>query len=134
MADLEPAVWRLNVYLCCRDADAALAFYERAFGAVQTERWLDDDGRVHHAEMDLHGVQLMLADEFPEIDVRSPQALGGSPVTMLVHVPEVDTVFATAVTAGATAVREPADQPYGVRLGKLIDPFGHVWMLATELG
>lgn len=133
MPQPEHAVWRLNVYLCCRDADAALEFYQRAFGATQTARWLNDEGRVHHAELDFHGVLVMLADEFPEIEVRSPQTYGGSPVTIVLNVPDVDTTFATAVAAGATAVREPADQPYGARLGKLVDPFGHVWMLVTPL-
>lgn len=120
-------------YLSCRGAAAALLFYKDAFGAVELSRMMMADGRVGHAEISIDGALIMLADEFPEIDFRSPQTLGGSPVMIHVYVKDVDAMFTQALAAGATELRPLADQVYGDRNGQLVDPFGHVWMLAARL-
>jgi PhnB protein len=119
-------------YLCCREAAKAIEFYKTAFGAVEGMRLGAPDGKVGHAELRIGAAAIMLADEHPEMGFRSPQALGGSPVTIHIYVEDVDTTVANAVAAGAKVLRPVADQFYGDRAGKLEDPFGHVWMLATH--
>lgn len=122
----------LAPYLCCRDAARAISFYKRVFGAEEKFR-LDDGKRIGHAELCIGGAVLMLADEFPEMDVLGPRSLGGSPVTIHLYVEDVDAVFAAALAAGAETVREVETQFYGDRGGKLRDPFGHVWWIATHV-
>lgn len=119
-------------YLICRNAAAALAFYARAFGAKELFRFPQPDGRIGHAELQLGDSRLMLADEFPEMGFRSPDALGGVAVSMMIYVEDVDARVRQAVDAGATVLRPVADQFYGDRSGTLRDPFGHVWTLATH--
>lgn len=119
-------------YLIIDGAAAALDFYQRAFGAVEIMRIPGPDGRIGHAEIKIGDAPIMMADEFPNMGFRSPKALGGSPVSLLVYVNDVDATFARAVAAGATAVRPVQDQFYGDRSGVLIDPFGHCWNLATH--
>jgi PhnB protein len=120
-------------YLCLKGAAAGLDFYTKAFGAVETMRLVDPtDGRVGHAEIRIGDAVLMLADEYPEMGVVSPQTLGGSPVTIHLYVPDIDALVARAVAAGATLLRPVADQFYGDRAGRLSDPFGHVWHLASR--
>jgi PhnB protein len=118
-------------YLCVHDAAAALDFYARAFGAAETARWVGPDGRVGHAELDVEGAVLFLADEHPEIGVLSPTTLGGTAVSIVLEVADVDAFFARAAAEGATVEREPADQGSGGRSGWLVDPFGHRWNVAT---
>lgn len=120
-------------YLSCADANAAIAFYERAFGATETMRFAGPDGRIGHAELEIGAATIMLADEHPEMDFRSPRALGGSPVTIHVYVPDVDAFAARAEAAGATITRAVADQFYGDRSVQLVDPFGHRWSFATHV-
>lgn len=121
-------------YLCCRDAAAALAFYERAFGAVETMRLAEPgSGRVGHAEMKIGRATIMLSDEYPDFGVVSPPSIGGSAVTIHLYVDDVDAWHRRAVDAGATSQRPPADQFYGDRTVNLVDPFGHRWMLATRV-
>jgi PhnB protein len=127
--------WRLTPHLTVKDADAALAFYERAFGATVLHRHTTPNGKVIHASVDLHGTQLFLADDFPEFregKSGDPTALGGSPVTLHLDVPDVDSVFARAVEQGATVTMPLADQFWGARYGQLTDPFGHVWSIQTQ--
>jgi len=119
-------------YLCCRDAARALEFYAAAFGAVETMRLAEPGGRIGHAEITIGDALVMLSDEYPEMDIRSPQALGGSPVMIHLYVPDVDAFAARAVGAGATLERPVADQFYGDRSGQLRDPFGHRWSVATR--
>lgn len=126
----EPA---LLPYLVVHDADAALSFYGMAFGAEVTLRFDGDDGRVGHADLVMGPARFFLSDEHPEVGVVSPRSLGGTPVTLHLDVPDVDAAFARAVEAGATAVAEPEDKPYGHRQGTLVDPFGHRWMLSQHL-
>ena len=118
-----------------RNADAAIAFYRQAFGAVEVVRLNGDDGRVSHCELRIGGATLMLSDEYPEINCLSPETIGGSPVMLLLTVPNVDAVFHRAVDAGATVTRPLQDGFDGsLRTGKLTDPFGHHWMIATRRG
>jgi PhnB protein len=126
----------VSPYLVVDDAPAALAFYEKAFGAKVVHRQDTPDGRkVIHAALLINGGLVMLCDEFPEMgagNTRTPKALGGSPVTIHLELPDVDAVFSTAVAAGATVTMPLADQFWGDRYGQLVDPFGHRWSLATR--
>jgi len=119
-------------YLIVKGGARAIEFYERAFGARELFRMGQPDGRVGHAELEIGDSRLMLADEHPEIGARSPQSIGGSPVTIHLYVEDVDAIVARAVGAGATLTRPVADQFYGDRSGGLTDPFGHLWFVATH--
>jgi PhnB protein len=121
-------------YLTVADAAEALEWYTRAFGAVEQFRVVGDDGRLGHAEFIIGEARFMLSDEYPEMGVRSPASLGGTPVALHVSVTEVDSLFDRAVAAGATSLLAPADQPHGARHGTLLDPYGHRWMLSQPLG
>ncbi len=122
----------LTPYLCVKGAAAALDFYALAFGAREVMRLEQPDGRVGHAEMKIGDSHFMLADEFPEMGHLGPRTIGGTPVSLLLYVDDVDEVFARALEAGATEKRAVADQFYGDRNGVLEDPFGHVWSIATH--
>ncbi|HLJ53709.1 MAG TPA: VOC family protein [Chthonomonadaceae bacterium] len=119
----------LTPMLSVRDAATAIAWYARAFGAEETLR-LSNGERVTHCELRIGAAVFMVADEFPEIGVLGPESIGGSPVMFLLLVPEVDAAFARAVEAGAMVVR-PVEGDM-LRNGKLLDPFGHRWMLMTH--
>ena len=123
---------RITPYLCVRDASRAIDFYKRAFRATELVRMADPSGKVGHAELSIAGERIMLADEFPEMGSRSPEALGGSPVTIHLYVDDVDAVARQAVAAGARVQRPVEDQFYGDRAGKFEDPFGHMWYIATH--
>jgi PhnB protein len=120
-------------YLIVRDATRALDFYKKAFGASELMRFPTPDGKIAHAEMKIGEGLFMLADEVPDQGYRSPDALGGTPVSLMFYVHDVDALFARAVAAGA-AVKQPVKyQFYGDRNGTLTDPFGHVWTIATHV-
>ena len=119
-------------YLSVRGASAAISFYEKALGATVLSRIDQPDGRVGHAELSISGAKIYLADEFPEIDFRSPDSFGGSPVRIHLDVPDVDASARRMVAAGATVVRAVADQFYGDRSGQFRDPFGYTWVLSTH--
>ena len=119
-------------YLSVRGASAAISFYEKALGATVLSRIDQPDGRVGHAELNIGGAKIYLADEFPEIDFRSPESFGGSPVRIHLDVPDVDASARRMVAAGATVVRPVADQFYGDRSGQFRDPFGYTWTLSTH--
>jgi PhnB protein len=123
----------VTAYITCRGAADALAFYCDIFGAVEDgQRYVDEsDGRLGHAEFTIGDTRIMLSDEYPDYGAVSPEALGGSPVMFTVYVDDVDTVFARAVAAGARGLRPPEDQPYGARMGALLDPWGHRWSVQT---
>jgi PhnB protein len=126
----------LAPYLVVDDAKAAIAFYEKAFGAKELSRQPTPDGsKLIHAALDINGGLLMLSDDFPEMSggaKRTPTALGGTPVTLHLDLPDVDAMFDRAVKAGARVAMPLADQFWGDRYGKLVDPFGHSWSLATR--
>lgn len=119
-------------YLIVKDAAQAIEFYKKAFGATELLRLADPNGKVGHAEIKIGDSPIMLADEFPEMNVRGPQSLGGSPVSILLYVRDVDALANQAVAAGAKVLRPVKDQFYGDRSGTFTDPFGHVWTIATH--
>lgn len=123
---------RMTPYLCVAGAADAIAFYVRAFGAIETMRLAEPDGRIGHAEITIGGAPLMLSDEYPEEGVQSPKTIGGTPVAIHVYVADVDALAERAAAAGATIVRPVADQFYGDRSTTLLDPFGHRWFFATR--
>ncbi len=120
-------------YLCVRGAARALEFYRDAFGATEVMRMAQPDGTIGHAEIRIGAAPIMLADESPAMDFRSPQTLGGSPVHIMVYVEDVDALMRRAQAAGAQVMRPAADMFYGDRLGMLADPFGHSWSFATHI-
>jgi PhnB protein len=119
-------------YLTVNNAAEAIDFYKRAFGATETMRFNMPDGKVGHADIRIGDSSIMLCDEFPEMDARSPESLGGSPVMIHLYVDDVDAFVARALGAGAKVLTPVADQFYGDRAGKLGDPYGHVWWIATH--
>ena len=126
-----PVTAALTPYLVVPDARAALDFYATAFGAApRGEPYVQDDGRIGHAEVVVAGALVMLADEFPELDLLSPLARGGVSTTLHLEVPDVDATTERAVAAGAVLERPAADAPYG-RTAVVRDPAGHRWMLQS---
>ena len=124
---------RVSPYLCIDGAAAAIDFYKKAFGATERMRMGAPGGKIGHAEIDIDGALVMLADEHPEMGFRSPTSIGGSPVVIHMYVKDVDAFCKRAVDAGAALVRPVADQFYGDRNGTLRDPYGHVWSVATHI-
>src|SRR5437016_13762632 len=120
-------------YLILKGAAEAIEFYKRAFGATELLRMADPNGRVGHAEIRIGDSVIMLADEHPEMGHRGPRSLGGSSVSIMLYLPDVDAVFERALKAGARAQRPVQNQFYGDRSGTLEDPFGHVWTIATHV-
>jgi PhnB protein len=120
-------------YLIVRGAAEAIEFYKRAFGATEILRMADPQGRVGHAEIKIGDSVIMLADEHPAMGYRGPRSLGGSSVSILLYLEDVDAVFDRAVRGGSRALRPVTDQFYGDRSGTLEDPFGHVWTVATHV-
>lgn len=119
-------------YLIVAGAAQAIEFYKQAFGAKEVMRMPAPGGRVGHAEIEIGGARIMLADEFPDMNCKGPKAYGGSPVSIHVYVDDVDAVADRAVKAGAAMTRPVQDQFYGDRLGTLEDPFGHTWHVSTH--
>lgn len=120
-------------YLIVDDAARALDFYKNAFGAVETMRLPAPGGRIGHAEMKIGDSTVMLADEYPAMGARSAKTIGGSPISLMIYVPDVDKLVAQAIGAGGTLVRPLANQFYGDRTGGIDDPFGIHWYLATHV-
>ena len=119
-------------YLIIGGAGDAIEFYKRAFGAKELFRFPMPGGKIGHAEIKIGDSPIMLADEFAEMGYKGPQSLGGSPVSIMIYVTDVDTVFNQAVAAGATVKEAVSDKFYGDRMGTVTDPFGHVWHVATH--
>ena len=120
-------------YLIIKGASDALEFYKKAFGATEIMRIPAPGGAVGHAEIKIGHAIVMLADEFPEMNHKSPQSFGGTPVSMLVYVPDVDAFVKRAVAAGAKTLMPVENKFYGDRSGSLEDPFGHHWHFATHV-
>lgn len=119
-------------YLIVRDADAAIAWYADALGAKPGYR-MEWGGKVGHAELKIGGGHVMLADEFPDHGHLGPQSRGGTTVSMLVYVPDVDKAHARAMAAGAVEKEPLETKVWGDRSAQIIDPFGHHWTLATHV-
>jgi PhnB protein len=120
-------------YLIVRDAARALEFYVKAFGAKELFRHRGPDGRIGHAEIRIGDSVIMLADEHPEADARSPEHYKGSPVSIHLYVEDVDRIANQAIAAGAKVKKPVATQFYGDRNGSVVDPFGHTWHVSTHV-
>jgi uncharacterized glyoxalase superfamily protein PhnB len=120
-------------HLVCDGAADAIEFYKKAFGAVETARLPGPQGKIAHAMIRIGDSNVMLADEFPDMGSVGPKALKGSPVTVHLYVDNVDTTVERAVKAGAKITMPVADMFWGDRYGKLVDPFGHHWSVATHI-
>lgn len=119
-------------YLSLNNASAAIEFYKKAFDAKEVMRFVDDQGKVGHAEITVGESSIFLADEYPDYGFVGPQSLGGSPVKMHLHVADADAVARQAVAAGAKIVRPIEDQFYGDRSGQVSDPFGYIWIVSMR--
>lgn len=119
-------------YLIVSGGAQALEFYKKAFNATELYRMPMPDGKLGHAEFQIGNSRVMLGDEMPEMDIRGPKSLGGTPVGLFIYVEDCDAVFNQAVRAGATVERPLADQFYGDRSGTVVDPYGHKWTIATH--
>jgi PhnB protein len=120
-------------YLVVDGAAKAIDFYKKVFGATEKMRMPSPGGKVGHAELTLGDSMIMLADERPDMGARAPHAFGGSPVSLMVYVPDVDATVKTAIAGGAKVVRQVENQFYGDRMGTIEDPFGHHWYVATHI-
>jgi len=123
----------ITPYLVVEGAGAAIEFYGKVLGATERMRLPGPDGTIGHAELQLGDSLIMVADEAPQLGIRGPKAIGGTPVTISVYVEDVDGVVERAVQAGATVLRPVEDQFYGDRSGQFEDPFGHRWSVATHV-
>ncbi len=119
-------------HLIVKDGARAIEFYKKVFGAKELFR-MEDKGRVGHAELQIGDSRIMLADEHPEMDARSPQSIGGTPVSIHLYVADVDATVARAVAAGARMKQKVEDKFYGDRNGTIVDPFGHTWFVSTHV-
>jgi PhnB protein len=124
---------QVTPYLYVDGANEAIAFYSNVFGAKERMRMGGPDGKIGHAELQLGQGLIMLADRNPELGIRDPKEIGGTPITISVYVEDVDSVFDAAIEAGATELRAVEDQFYGDRSGQFEDPFGHHWSVATRV-
>jgi PhnB protein len=122
-------------YITVKGADAAVAFYQKAFGAKEIGRISMAGGAIAHAELEIGDSRIMLAEENPQWGNKSPKTLGGTPVSLCIYVKDVDAVFKQALKEGANIVgdMDVKDQFYGDRSGTLTDPFGHLWTIATHI-
>lgn len=122
----------VTAYLVVDNAKRAIEFYERAFGAKEHMRMDGPGGKISHAELKIGDSVIMLSDEMPGTGARSPKSLGGTTAGIFLYLEDVDPVFKQAVSAGAKVEMQLADQFWGDRFGRLTDPFGHSWSLATH--
>ena len=119
-------------YLIVRGGAAAIEYYTKAFGAKELFRFPAPDGKIGHAEIRIGDSPIMLADEYPDMGYNGPQTVGGSPVSLMIYVEDVDATFNRAIENGGTVKEAVQDKFYGDRIGTVIDPFGHVWHMATH--
>jgi PhnB protein len=134
MADVKPipeGYHSLTPYLIVDGGAEAIEYYKRAFGAIELFR-MDHGGKVGHAELKIGDSPFMLGDEQPQMGYRGPKSIGGTPVSLMIYVEDVDTIYKQAIEAGGVEVKPLQDQFYGDRSGTLTDPFGHVWTVATH--
>lgn len=129
---IRPGYAAVTPYLVCSDAGAAIDWYTKHLGATERYRLAMPGGGIAHAEIVVNGMVLMVSDAFPDMGIVAPDGLGGSPVSLQVYVDDADQTFAAMVADGAEALFAVKDQFHGDRSGKLRDPFGHLWFIATN--
>ena len=120
-------------YLIVKDAAAAIEFYKKALGAVELFRMEAPGGKIGHAEIRIGDSPVMLADEYPDMGYKGPESLGGTSVSLMVYVADVDKVYRQAIAAGGKELRPLQNQFYGDRSGTLSDPFGHMWTISSHV-
>jgi PhnB protein len=120
-------------YLVIKGASRAIDFYKNAFGATEIMRFPGPNNTIGHAELRIGDSVIMLADEGPQGLNKAPDAYGGTPVSLMIYVPDVDKTFQQAISGGAKELSPVKDQFYGDRSGNVVDPFGHVWTIATHV-
>jgi PhnB protein len=123
----------VSPYLAVDDAEKAIEYYKKAFGAEETVRMNGPDGRIGHAELKIGDSHIMLSDPFPQSSTKPPTELGGTSASIFMYVEDVDAVVEKAVDQGATVTMEVEDQFWGDRFGSITDPFGHNWSIATHV-
>jgi PhnB protein len=134
MANVKPipeGYHSVTPYLVMKGAADAIEFYKKAFDAIELFR-MDHEGKIGHAELKIGDSPIMLADENPEMGYRGPEALGGTPVSLMIYVDDVDKIYPQAIAAGGVELKPLQDWFYGDRSGTLKDPFGHVWTIGTH--
>jgi PhnB protein len=119
--------------ITCKGAAEAIEFYKKAFGAKESHRMPGPDGKIMHAEIMIGDSPIMMNDEFPEMNCKSPLSMGGSPVTIHIYVDNVDAFWDKAVKAGCTVRMPLSDMFWGDRYGKVSDPFGHQWSIGQHV-
>lgn len=120
-------------YLRVRNCAAAIEFYRQAFGAQEKFRLMEPGGRIGHAELTLGPVTLMLSDEYPEYGISGPETIGGTGSSIHLHVPNCDAAVQQAAAAGASVTMPPTDMFYGERAARIRDPFGHEWLIGSQI-
>jgi PhnB protein len=126
-------IHELFPYLRVKDAGRAIDFYKQAFGAVEKFRLTEPGGRIGHCELLFGAATLMLSEEYPELGFLGPQSIGGTSMSIHLHLDDADAAIERAVAAGAIVVRPASDAFYGERSGTVRDPFGHEWMLGHNI-
>jgi PhnB protein len=126
-------IHELFPYLRVKNAGQAIEFYQRAFGAVEKFRLTEPSGRIGHCELLFGSTTLMLSEEYPEYGLLGPQSIGGTSISIHLHLDDADAAIERAVSAGATVIRPASDAFYGERSGTVRDPFGHEWLLGHSI-
>lgn len=126
-------IHELFPYLRVKDAGRAIEFYKLAFGATEKFRLTEPSGRIGHCELLFGSTTLMLSEEYPEYGFLGPQSIGGTSISIHLHLDDADAAIERAVSAGASVVRPASDAFYGERSGTVRDPFGHEWMLGHNI-
>lgn len=123
----------LMAYIILRDAGKAIEFYKKALGATEKLRMPMPDGKIGHAELQIGPSVLMLADECPEAQAKSPQSLNGTTFAFVLYVSNVDAAFQRALDAGGKVLQKLENKFYGDRAGSFVDPYGHQWCLMQHI-
>jgi PhnB protein len=123
----------ITPYLAVENASEAIDFYKRALGAKERVRMPGPGGSVMHAELEIGDSVVMLSDPFPQASTKPPKELGGTSVSIMVYVDNIDSLYKQSIDAGATSLMEPDDMFWGDRFGSVQDPFGHSWTIATHV-
>jgi PhnB protein len=131
--DLQKKCFSVQPYMIFAGCAQAMEFYKKAFGAREVMCMKDPDGRVVHAEMRIGDSHIMMADEAPQMDAYGAKHYGGSPVSLMLYTESCDAMYKQSLEAGAESLREPADQPYGMRMSGVQDPFGYKWWIGTQI-